>query len=176
MDDFAAGHVVWRNHPPESCHLSFAIIPPARNKLTSMRMKANNRPHASLSFVCDSIRSTPAERPSSRCHRKCCSPPATRSFPAKAETTAADLLRLAVLGRVVSRLAQLARPLFYVQADTVVRWQRERFRKFWANLSRVDRRRCGRPATAVDAVEIRRLIEAWWRPIRCGVRPGFTEN
>ena len=47
-------------------------------------------------------------------------------------------------------------PLLYVQADTVVRWQRERFRKFWARLSRVDRRHRGRPATAV---EIRRLIE-----------------
>jgi putative transposase len=47
-------------------------------------------------------------------------------------------------------------PLLYVQTDTVVRWQRERFRKFWARLSRVDRRRRGRPATAV---EIRRLIE-----------------
>ena len=47
-------------------------------------------------------------------------------------------------------------PLFYVQADTVVRWQRERFRKFWARLSRVDHRRRGRPATTV---EIRRLIE-----------------
>src|SRR5215467_10063393 len=48
------------------------------------------------------------------------------------------------------------RPLFYVQADTVTRWQRERFRRFWARLSkRRSRRRC-RPATAV---EIRRLIE-----------------
>ncbi len=47
-------------------------------------------------------------------------------------------------------------PLLYVQADTVVRWQRERFRKFWAHLSRMDCRRSGRPATAV---EIRRLIE-----------------
>src|SRR5205823_12072497 len=47
-------------------------------------------------------------------------------------------------------------PLLYVQADTVVRWQRERFRKFWAHLSRMDRRRGGRPASAV---EIRRLIE-----------------
>src|SRR5712691_386540 len=46
--------------------------------------------------------------------------------------------------------------LAYVQPDTVVRWQRERFRKFWAHLSRVNRRRGGRPATAV---EIRRLIE-----------------
>ena len=44
----------------------------------------------------------------------------------------------------------------YVQADTVVRWQRERFRRFWAALSRVKHRRRGRPAIAV---EIRRLIE-----------------
>ena len=47
-------------------------------------------------------------------------------------------------------------PLLYVQADTVVRWQRERFRKFWARLSRVNRRHRGRRATAV---EIRRIIE-----------------
>src|ERR1700692_1864104 len=45
--------------------------------------------------------------------------------------------------------------LVYVRPDTVVRWQRERFRKFWARLSRVNRRRRGRPATAL---EIRRLI------------------
>ena len=32
------------------------------------------------------------------------------------------------------------RPLLYVQADTVVRWQRERFRRFWARLSKSDRR------------------------------------
>ena len=47
-------------------------------------------------------------------------------------------------------------PLMYVRADTVVRWQRERFRRFWARLSRRNRRRRGRPATAV---EIRRLID-----------------
>ena len=46
--------------------------------------------------------------------------------------------------------------LAYVQPDTVVRWQRDRFRKFWARLSKVNRRGRGRPATAV---EIRRLIE-----------------
>ena len=46
--------------------------------------------------------------------------------------------------------------LTYVQPDTVLRWQRERFRKFWARLSRVNRRLRGRPATAV---KIRRLIE-----------------
>jgi hypothetical protein len=44
----------------------------------------------------------------------------------------------------------------YVQADTVVRWQRERFRRFWARRPRVKQRHRGRPATAV---EIRRLIE-----------------
>ena len=47
-------------------------------------------------------------------------------------------------------------PLLYVQADTVVRWQRERFRRFWARLSKPHRRPRGRPATAS---QIRRLIE-----------------
>lgn len=47
-------------------------------------------------------------------------------------------------------------PLMYVQADTVVRWQRERFRRFWARRSRGNQRRRGRPTLAV---EIRRLIE-----------------
>src|SRR6516165_4399391 len=48
------------------------------------------------------------------------------------------------------------RPLLYVQADTVARWQRERFRRFWARRSKRPGRRRGRPATAV---EIRRWIE-----------------
>jgi len=47
-------------------------------------------------------------------------------------------------------------PLLYVQPDTVVRWQRERFRKFWARLSKPQRRRRGRPGTTAD---LRRLIE-----------------
>jgi putative transposase len=47
-------------------------------------------------------------------------------------------------------------PLMYVQAGTVVRWQRERFRRFWARLSKAHRRRRGRPGTAA---EVRRLIE-----------------
>jgi putative transposase len=47
-------------------------------------------------------------------------------------------------------------PLIYVQADTVVRWQRERFRRFWARLSKPQRQRRGRPGTAA---ELRRLIE-----------------
>src|SRR5215469_13649116 len=47
-------------------------------------------------------------------------------------------------------------PLMYIQADSVVRWQRERFRRFWVRLSRRNRRRRGRTATAV---EIRRLID-----------------
>ncbi|MGH9627769.1 MAG: integrase core domain-containing protein, partial [Bryobacteraceae bacterium] len=53
-------------------------------------------------------------------------------------------------------MVRLAGSLFYVQPDTIVRWQRERFRKFWARLSSVDGRRRGGPRTAV---EIRRLIE-----------------
>src|SRR5215813_12157014 len=48
------------------------------------------------------------------------------------------------------------RPLLYVRADTVTRWQRERFRRFWARLSKRHGRRRGRPGTAA---ELRRLIE-----------------
>src|SRR6478672_8148963 len=47
-------------------------------------------------------------------------------------------------------------PLIYVQADTVVRWQRERFRRFWARLSKPRGRGRGRPGTAT---QLRRLIE-----------------
>ena len=47
-------------------------------------------------------------------------------------------------------------PLHYVQADTVVRRERERFRRFWTRLSRAKRRGLGRPPIGV---EIRRLIE-----------------
>src|SRR5689334_862588 len=36
--------------------------------------------------------------------------------------------------------------LVFVQPDTVVRWQRERFRRFWARLSRPKGPRRGRPA------------------------------
>ena len=46
--------------------------------------------------------------------------------------------------------------LIFVQPDTVVRWQRERFRRFWARLSRPKGPRRGRP---VVASEIRRLIQ-----------------
>src|SRR5882762_8357790 len=45
--------------------------------------------------------------------------------------------------------------LVFVQPDTVVRWQRERFRKFWASLSQPELGRRGRPAIAGG---IRRLI------------------
>jgi putative transposase len=47
-------------------------------------------------------------------------------------------------------------PLIYVQADTVVGWHRERFRKFWARLSKPQRRRPGRPGTGA---ELRRFIK-----------------
>src|SRR5712691_4344129 len=46
-------------------------------------------------------------------------------------------------------------PLLYVQADTVTRWQRDRFRRFWARLSKPHGRRRRRPAAPV---EVRRLI------------------
>jgi len=47
-------------------------------------------------------------------------------------------------------------PLFYVQADTVTHWQRERFRRSWARLCHPHGPRRGRPATAL---QIRQLIQ-----------------
>jgi hypothetical protein len=44
-------------------------------------------------------------------------------------------------------------PLIYVQADTVVRWHRERFRRFWARLSKPQRRRRGRPAPLQNSAD-----------------------
>ena len=41
-------------------------------------------------------------------------------------------------------------PLRSVQADAVVRWQRERFRKFWPRLSKPQRRRRGRLGTGAE--------------------------
>ena len=67
--------------------------------------------------------------------------------------TTLDRLFWITLGRL---WADWRRPLIYVQADTVVRWQGERFRRFWARLSKPHRRRRGRPGTAA---ELRRLIE-----------------
>src|ERR1700681_3567349 len=40
--------------------------------------------------------------------------------------------------------------LVFVQPDTVLRWQRERFRKFWARLSQPKRGRQGRPCIAAE--------------------------
>ena len=103
-----------------------------------------------------SIRSSPHERTWSHCGGERRSPPATRRLPAKTAATGVDRLRSPLLGRAVAVLERLARCVALRTPDTVVRWQRERFRKFWARLSRVNRRRRGRP---VAAVEIRRLIE-----------------
>src|SRR5215468_9262891 len=60
-------------------------------------------------------------------------------------------------------------PLLYVQADTVTRWQRERFRRFWARLCNSHRRRRGRPATALPIRQmIARMVMAnpLWRAPR----------
>ena len=47
-------------------------------------------------------------------------------------------------------------PLIYIQADTVARWQRERFRRFRARLSKPQRRRRGHPGTAQKTPPINR--------------------
>jgi putative transposase len=59
--------------------------------------------------------------------------------------------------------------LMFVQPETVVRWQRERFRRFWASLSKQTGIKRGRPSIPA---EIRRLIvqmaveNPLWRALR----------
>jgi hypothetical protein len=64
--------------------------------------------------------------------------------------------------------------LTYVQPDTVVRWQRERFRRFWARLSQPHGDRHGRPAIALETRRVikRRgfLANHMW-PTRTNARP-----
>jgi hypothetical protein len=64
-------------------------------------------------------------------------------------------------------------PLIYVQADTVVRWQRERFRRFWARLSQ--------PLVGVEVVPAPPQNSADWshkwpRPMRCGGTQDSWQN
>jgi putative transposase len=61
------------------------------------------------------------------------------------------------------------KPLLYIQPETVVRWQRERFQRFWARLSQPQRRGRGRPRTAAELLRlIERMVTAnpLWRAPR----------
>src|SRR3954470_7205172 len=113
-------------------------------------MAGKNGRHASPFSVGVSIRPIAPQRTSSRCDRERSTTNTTSRVSAKTETAPADDITLRSLW------SDCRHPLMYVQADTVVRWQRERFRKFWARLSKPQRRRRGRPSTAT---ELRRLIE-----------------
>ena len=64
------------------------------------------------------------------------------------------------------------RALCIVHPDTVVRWQRERFRRYWAQLSN----RSGRTGRPPVSSQIRTLIRTLAKPIPCGVRPAFMAN
>jgi hypothetical protein len=113
--------------------------------------------HAKPLFVPFSIRSTPVERPWGDRDGERRPADSDRGIPAKAPATGSDYLRSVCSGWVCpGGWGGWRDPLLGVKADTVIRWQRERFRRFWARLSHPKRRRQGRPATAA---EIRRLIE-----------------
>src|SRR3989442_14481610 len=58
--------------------------------------------------------------------------------------------------------------LVIMAPDTVLRWQRRRFRRHWAKLS--GRPTVGRPSTPKSAPWSRE----WPRPIPCGAPPEFT--
>ena len=61
------------------------------------------------------------------------------------------------------------RPLFVVHPDTVVRWQRQRFRKYWAQLSSKPGKKLGRPPIGKhvrELVQTMALANALWRAPR----------
>jgi hypothetical protein len=154
--------------------LFIAIIPSASNELTGKRMRTNNEGTCQPPVVCDSIRSTPAERSPSRCHRERCTPAAARRLSAKAETTSVDLVRSAVLGRFVWGLAQLALP-------AALRAGRHRRPVAAGAFSQVLGAAVqGEPPGTVADARLRSRFAGssrkWSSPIRCGVRHGFTEN
>jgi transposase len=140
----------------QAYRLWFAKILSARNWLTRRVMDGKNRRHATAFTVRVSIRPLAPQWASDRCDRERSATNADSSVSTKTEAPSADDLGSDILGRSPQRVVRLATSLAYVQADTVVRWQRERFRKFWARLSNPQRQRRGRPGTAA---ELRRLIE-----------------
>jgi transposase len=69
---------------------------------------------------------------------------------------------------VLSGVEELAARLAYGPSDTVVRWQRERFRRYWSNLSKKAALRGRPPITTEIRKLIRTLAEAnpLWRAPR----------
>jgi putative transposase len=119
-------------------------------------MDGKNRRHASAFTVRVSIRPLAPERTSDPCDRECSTTHADSGVSTKRKRPLLTTLDRVFWVTLRSVWSDWRHPLIYVQADTVVRWERERFRKFWARMSNPDRRRRGRPGTAP---ELRRLIE-----------------
>lgn len=83
----------------------------------------------------------------------------------------ADRLLWSLLSRIWSRWEEA---LIFVKPDTVIRWQRRRFKEHWAKLSR--QVEPGRPATPKEIQELIRTISrmnhTWGAPFRMSV--GYT--
>src|SRR6476661_8770024 len=119
-------------------------------------MDGKNRRHATGFTVRVSIRPLAPQRTSGRCDRERSTTNADSSVSTKTEAPVLTSLERIFWVALRSVWSDWLHPLLYVQADTVVRWQRERFRKFWARLSNPQRQRRGCPGIAA---ELRRLIE-----------------
>src|SRR4029453_13206952 len=119
-------------------------------------MEGKNRTHASLRIVGVSIPPAAPQRPSGRCHREHSSQNANSRVQRKKQRPLLTAFYRVFWISPRRLWSDWRHPLMYVQSDTVVRWQRERFRRFWAGLSKPRGRGRGRPATAT---EVRRLIK-----------------
>ena len=144
------------------------IFYPLVNRLIKKGMEGNNQRHASPFYVVVSIRPAAPQR-TSRGHRERGATNATSRVSAKRKRPLLTTLDRLFWITLRSLWSDWRHPLIYVQADTVVRWHCERVRRFWARLSKLQRRGRGRRSTAP---ELRRLIEqmAAANPLWCAPR------
>ena len=102
--------------------------------------------HAGHNSVYVSVRSTAGFWASSRRCREPSVATAASRLQEETQTAYAEALGSAVLVGLSQVWSDWSHALVFVQPDTVARWQRERFRRFWAQLSRPKGPRRGRPA------------------------------
>jgi len=119
-------------------------------------MDGKNRRHARAFPVCVSIRPLAPQRTSSDCDRKRSAADADIGVSAKTEAAAAADFGSVILGHSPQRVVRLATSLALCPGRHGRTLAARTVRKFWARLSKPQRRRRGRPGIAA---ELRRLIE-----------------
>jgi hypothetical protein len=149
-----SGHPPASTYPAETCRgCPSPLLGPSAKSLTWIGMETNNRDTCQVSFLSifrfvrllSGHGAVAMENAALRVQLA-----AFQKMRKRAVLTTFDRLFWVGLSRVWRGWRS---PLLYVKPDTVIRWQRERFRRFWARLSQPQRRRRGRPTIAAEMVD-----------------------